>query len=48
MSVKRDGSGRKVKERKTPEFQQIEGTIVRTQMKLQTINSLAVMPDLRT
>ena len=48
MSVKKDGKGREVKERKISEFQQIEGTLVRTQIKLQTINSLAVMPALRT
>ena len=48
MSVKRDGSGRKVKDKKTPEFQQIEGTLVRTQMKLQIMNLLAEMLDSRT
>ena len=48
MSVKRDGKGREVKERKIPEFQQIEGTLVRTQMKLQIMNLLAEMLDSRT
>ena len=48
MSVKKDGKGREVKERKISEFQQIEGTLVRTQMKLQIMNLLAEMLDSRT